>query len=1119
MSKDKAVILQSFSLSYEQEAAVLARYCDVAVTAGAGTGKTRTLVARYLSLLAEGVPLRQIAALTFTRKAAREMRNRVRSQIDAYLTQGDLDDSEAALWRGYYNDLDAARIGTIHNLCADILRAHPAQVAIDPKFVVLDETEAALLIQDAVESTLGWAAETEGLDLLFSLLRERQLIELLTLFLRKRLATREILGAFDPQRILEHWEQQIKLSRESETTRLLADPAFITAGRLLVENEANTPDDKAEQQRRAVLRALQTLHNGPSEDSADALAVLLGINLVGGSQKSWPGGKEQLQEMKEALRTIREIVKLRKLLTIQINAQDETIAAAIPAIFAAAGKAQQVYADLKRERDALDFDDLEDLAIKLLADHPDVQSYWQSQIQALLVDEFQDTNAHQRKFIRLLCPDAGKLFIVGDGKQSIYRFRGADVSVFAAEKEIIKGQNGRLIDLDVSYRAHEALLVGMNQLLQPVLGEDGPHREFWEAPFSALRAGSKEAQPQLGPPFIEFHLALGNKGKALPAAAGALAEQLSRYHHEQGIDYGAMAILCRASNAFQYYEDALDRAGIPYLTVAGKGFYDRPEIRDLLNALQAIADPHDDLALVGLLRSPACGLSDVTLYHLAKARKINQSFWESLQMESSIGDSEEKKRLEWTVDLVRELNLQAGRLSVAAILTQFLARTTYRAILRRAGEGRALRNVDKLVVDVHDSQLVSLSALLEYIQLRRESGSREGEARSMAGGVVQIMSIHAAKGLEFPLVVLGDAGSSSGGSPGTIFDRDLGILLPVKNDDQIRAGIYEFGVYKEEQQESAERARLLYVALTRAEQVLLISGTGKLVKSGLSWSGWLEELAEICGLNAIEINDYDEDGQGCQSFDLLLQDTAVRVAIYEPNYQPVVAESTVGLLESAAVFSPVKALQDPWIKEKGLEEEEEPAQDRLWHRIGESGTHEALRIAGLLTHRALASWRFPGPGFEEWLREQCKVYRLSAEGQVDEIVKRVIIILRALKQNKLFQEIDSAERRLHELPYSIVTDEGLDNGRIDLLFKDARGWAVVDFKTRSFNNNRSSQNYLKAGEAEEQRLRQYGTAVHKLIGERPRLLICILSYSGGSYVHNVNYEDFAAVQSAPEQLP
>ena len=1102
--RDIPAILAAFSLSQAQRAAALARQCDVAVTAGAGTGKTRTLVARYLSLLDDGTPLRRIAAMTFTRKAAREMRNRVRSEIDEYLTQNRLTQEETQRWQTIYNELDAARIGTIHNLCADILRAHPAEAAVDPQFTVLDETQAALLAQEAIESTLAWAVEEAPLTPIFRLFSERSLQQLLALILSKRISVAEVMRDIAPEKIREHWQMKLQINRDRLIDQLLADEALRAARQLLIRSQAGNPEDKAEVQRQAAVNALNGLYEAGSNDNLHYLKALDGINLSGGSQGNWLGGKEELDEVKSALKNVRQMVRDRPLLSLSINEQDEAIAEVMPAIYAAAGQVQESYKSLKMEREGLDFDDLELLAIDLLEKHEAVRSYWQSQVAEMLVDEFQDTNEHQRRFIRLLCPGGDRLFIVGDGKQSIYRFRGADVAVFAVEKDDIDRRGGQLIDLDVSYRAHEALLTGMNQLLKPILGEDWPGRPSWIAPFAALEPGTKQVDPNLAPPFVELQIAVGNKGAALPHAADALAERLSFLHVQSGIAYGEMAILCRASNAFQFYEDALDRAGIPYLTVAGKGFYDRPEIRDLLNALQAVADPHDDLAVVGLLRSPACGLSDVTLYQLSKRQQGDQSLWDSLLKGESLEDDEENGRMQTAVALIRDLNHQAGRLPVAAILAQFLEKTSYRAFLRRAGELRALRNVTKLLVDVHDSQLVSVAALLEYVRLLRESGSREGEARALGGGAVQVMSIHAAKGLEFPLVVLGDAGSGTRSPNGTIIDGDLGILLSNKNQEGDRAASYELGLVQAKEQEQAESDRLLYVALTRAEQMLLINGTVRQNQSGqVIWDGWLGDLAEICGLKEADLSAYDELGAGRQDYDLRIEQTAVRASFFEPGYRFEVMEPEDKISETVQSLAVVTPLQDPVYREEGYDTAAgNGARARLNNEILFGQSDNMDQIMGLVVHDALAAWRFPGPGFDEWVKGRIAGYRLGTEAKVQKVVHASSQMLARLQAHPLGQEMAAAKRRLHEVPYTVERDGWMDNGRMDMLFENKLGWTVVDFKSGYIGSEAGFQRLLNEKGATK-RLQQYGTAVQELLADRPRLILCHLNYLGGIRLHEV----------------
>ena len=291
--------------------------------------------------------------------------------------------------------------------------------------------------------------------------------------------------------------------------------------------------------------------------------------------------------------------------------------------------AASTYEASKRARQALDFDDLEAGALRVLRDHPAACARWQRSVAAVLVDEFQDTNGRQRDLLRALCSRPGDFFAVGDDKQSIYRFRGADVAVFADERRRIVAGGGCETPLDVTYRAHAGLVDAMSGFLAPVLGPADPEQP-WRAGFVRLVADRPEPGPGWDTPHIEMHLALGSKTEgALERAADALAARLiglvederPQIEGEDGslraLHYGDIAVLCRASSSFEAYEDACERAGIPFLTVAGRGFYVWPEIRDLLNTLRALADPSDDAALAGLLRSPAIGLPDSALFPFA----------------------------------------------------------------------------------------------------------------------------------------------------------------------------------------------------------------------------------------------------------------------------------------------------------------------------------------------------------------------------------------------------------------------------------------------------------------------------------------------------------------------
>ena len=1093
-------IIEQLSPNEEQWPAIRVRGKDVVVTAGAGTGKTRTLVARYLSLLADGFPLRSIVAVTFTRKAAREMRNRVRDEIRRYLSQPDLDDGEQRRWQGLYTELDAARIGTIHSLCAEILRAHPAEAGVDPRFEVLEEGQVSLLRRRAVEEAMGWAADEPETARLFLLLGERDLRRTLERLLAKRLDARE---AFDrlPDDLLAHWRKGLEGRQEAVLARLLARPEWREAVATLQEYSASKPTDRIEVQRRAALAAIEGATGSPSERWA-TLAQLDRINLTGGSGAAWPEGG--LTEVKQALRTLRDLWRgAAKEVPDGLNGMDERLAQALPLLRRLFDFACARYEALKQERNALDYDDLEAKALALLRDCPLVRERWQQEVRAVLVDEFQDTNGRQRDLIRLLNGDGGKRFLVGDAKQSIYRFRGADVTVFREERKAIEAGGGAAFDLSISYRAHDSLVEALNALLRPVLGEAEDPDRPWVEPFAPIRAHRQDPIPGLSAPYVELHLTVGSKsGGALDRAADALVARLIELKESAHLDYDDVAILCRASGSFAAYEDALERAGVPFLTVAGRGFYDRPEVRDLLNALQALADPTDDLALVGLLRSPAFALSDAALYHLVRMREEADPvlpLWEVLRERGGDLPGEDGVRAERAVRIVADLHGRVGRASVADVLKGLLDGTDYRAALLRAGQRRAARNVAKLLADAHASGLVGVGEFLEYVRSLRDVGVREGEARALAEGAVQVMTVHAAKGLEFPIVVLGDASYGGGGREGLLLDPDLGVLLPLKDEDGTLPAAYRLGKARADDQEAAEADRLLYVAATRAQEVLLISGCIGLKQDGTpgKMGGWLGRLAGPLGLSERAI-EYDEEGDRVHRVDLQVGTTPVACFVYGPGWKGGRPLASQAERPSAPLHFPLLrriAPEEGTVDRKTAEREREPPQ-RVWRVVPrvEHPTAPAW-VVGLLVHEALAAWRFPGEGFDRWAEACARTYGLTDPRQLSDAVSRARRLLDRFKDHPLFEEMDQAGRRLHEVPYSLVVDGRVESGVIDALYLQDGVWTLVEFKTDEVRDESALERLLETEDYVPQ-VERYIAAVERLVGCRPRALLCLLNCRG-----------------------
>lgn len=1070
-------LVQAVGLSTEQEPAVLAHGCDVVVTAGAGAGKTRTLVGRYLALLETGVSPRRIAAITFTRKAAREMRNRVRAELDSHVRRLPPGTAAAQRWEQIQTSLDAARIGTIHELCSQILRTHPAEAGLDPRFRMLEEGNMAWLQNEAVTDCLAWAVDQPHLHPLFREIGASKLRGLLAALLRRAESGSLQLAA--PEQQLQEWEARLQRAQAESAAAFLADADVAAARAELAACTPLTADDYLAAQRAAVLAAFAAT----GSDGWQALSAIADVKLSGGRQNAWAGGKEEKQRVSDCLKTLRARWQQGPgLLPAVCHEGDRLLAALQAPLAAAAAQAEAFYRARKAEWEALDFDDLERLALELLRGDAGVRSYWQQQLDALLVDEYQDTNDRQRQIINLLSGRPGALFIVGDGKQSIYRFRGADVSVFREEQQRIAAAGGKAQELSTSYRPHEALLQTLNELLPAVMEPAVAADEPWRVPFAPLRHVRQKPAFALQSPYVAVDLAVGNKEDALPRAAAACAARIEslRAQHEE-LRYRDIAILCRASGSFAAYEDALESRGIPYQTIAGRGFYDRPEIRDLLNALQALLHPTDDLALYGFLRSPVIGFDDAALYHLRR-RQLDAglpSLWLALQAD----ESAQGRR---AVALVDRLHRSAGRTAAAAILQRLLEETDYLAALQQAGEGRAARNVAKLLADAQQSGLAQLDDFLTTVR-DVEQKVRSSEARATVDDAVQIMSVHQAKGLEFPVVIIGDVNYEGrrGGSE-LLVQPELGFLFKV--GDGPEPAILTLARQAEQAQEQAESDRIFYVAATRARDMLLLNGNVGVSSGRPSPRGWLKQLFPALGLD--EAGSWEPEAVLAAPAERL---PAVACTLYGEGFTLPPAPAPPPAPPPAPVdWQP--ALLAPVAQPTSRAQAERPP---LWRLapVTERPRAPAWAVGGLV-HEALSAWRFPAAAddaaFHRWAAARARSLGIADAPRQEDAARHVARLLLRLVRHPLYARLDKA-CRFGELPFVYEDDDGLHTGAIDLLFEDESGWHIIEFKS---DRVADIARYAARPQYEAQ-LRRYARAVERLLGLQPDCAICWLGAAGG----------------------
>jgi len=1093
-------ILTSLTLTPTQRKAATLREVPIVVTASAGSGKTRALVGRYLSLLEDGLLLRSIIAITFTDKAAREMRTRIRQQIGEWVT---LDAPRKDWWQAALADLDAARIGTIHSLCAEMLRAHPVEAGLDPHFEVLEEGLASTLRSEAIEAALAWAsADSETVEL-FGLLNENDLRQVLGRLIEKRLDADALLNA-DSRAA---WVQalSVALAPFADDTRVigaietLRDPSAVKAGGEKLATNVNTL-----QQNWSAFESAQA-----AGDWDAAMAALFTMRREGMSGNVGKAGaaKDAVKLLRDAYdQTLNDWLGGAKNTDVPPRwSLDAQVADALPLIRRVFDQMLAEYRRLKDGRQSLDFDDLEAGAVQLLTQYESVRKRWQSEIQAVLVDEFQDTNERQRQIVYALSGfrstldslrPRSTLFVVGDAKQSIYKFRGADVTVFRRVQDDVQESGGQSLSFDLTFRAHKPLVETINALLEPILGADDPARPY-RVPFAPLKAQRKSPHEGIRAPFVEFCLGVGENAEVgRSIAAAALAARLMQMRDEEGVEWGDMALLFRASTAFGVYEDTLERGGIPFVTVAGRGFYDRPEIRDLLNALVAISDPSDDLTMAGLLRSPTIGLSDATIYQLRWNGDQLRPLWNTVQLPTSdlrpLMAEDEAARIERARDIITNLNCWARRATVAEVLKRFLDATGYLAMLGLVeGGARLRRNIEKLLTDAHRSQLVSVSDFLEYVRALRDVGARESEAPVEAGGAVQLMTVHKAKGLEFPIVVLADAAHERRAiAEPVMLDADLGVLLHARDEQGARPVMQQLAARREDDREDAEDRRLLYVASTRAKEKLVVSGHASLKRDGtLSLRGWLARLGEVAGLATIAIKD---ELAAPRTIDL---EFGVSCTLY-PGFPalPSVESSLltarpVGAIDLVPPLTP-SSLERADEKIRTREIEPPP---RVWRVVprAKRPTGPAW-VVGKLVHEAIRRWRFPdAPDFEVFLYPHALEAGLTDQVEIANAMRQARRLLERFRTHPLWPEMNAAER-WHELPYALADDAGI----IDVLYRnEGATWTIVDFKTDEIRH--ADQVACRVAEDKYgEQLRRYADAVEAQLGVRPRTMLVFLNVAG-----------------------
>ncbi len=1107
----------------EQKYAIETEGRSIVVEAGAGTGKTWVLVRRFIYLL-ESNPdwsLDNIVAITFTEKAAREMRTRIRAAINAKVEDNPADSH----WRRHLLHLDRLQVSTIHSLCARILRENSISAGIDPLFEVLDEQEADLLGLEAIRQTIRVLDETDhpSLELLASL-RVYDLRAQLESMMAKR-GTLQLLFADleEPEELLDQWKSAIEDMRTAMwSSQLSANPVLIDIIESLPNMRIIDPDDRLADSVRLAREGCRQVAEG---NLAEACENWRDISLRGGRQASW-GGAIELAELKESLKILREIAKALESAGAfrEVDHTDELAAQHLHLWKRLWDLLQSIYDELKDARQVLDFDDLELLADRLLSSSersPRLLSFL-GHIRHLMVDEFQDTNLIQQRIVSALAPihDSGKLFLVGDAKQSIYRFRQAQVSIFNQVSEEIETATGYApAPLSTSFRTHKSLVAALNFLFDSILSPHSHSPAAYEAVPGPLTS-NREAHDDQGSP-VEMALlpAKDAQENNISAEDGRIweAQWIAERLHElkrtqypvwdknagqyRPFEYKDAAVLFRATTNLPLYEEQFKEFGLPYLTVSGRGFYDRQEVQDLLALLAGLANPADDLNIAAALRSPLFSMSDETLYRLRRHHPDGSLSEDPLPFRKSLQEpppTDQAEIVRRAGSIFAQLWKLADRMEVRSLLREILDMTGYEAVLALSdgATGRQFSNVQKFLSLAMEMGGISLANFLRRLRDLQVREAREGEAlgREPESGAVQLMSIHAAKGLEFPVVVVADLGRMKGAgrrSPYLLSDPAFGLVCKVRdeNGEWVDPASYCWGKWLDERMEEAENKRLLYVACTRAADLLVLSG-----KTGRS-NTWLSEIMETWSVS----------DEGDESEIVKFRDFSIRVhrPVEPPDKSSLIPELT---RESPPEFHqmPLLAKPLPGSRERisvpatrlnqfdGGITAENRIRPAIWRSQRSDQSQRAPGyIVGNIVHRTLAHWECLAYGDDE-LFNVIENYA-QTEGvfpsALADTVHRVHAILTHLKNHEIYEDVSRSTRRYHEVPFNLKTPGGTVHGVIDLLYQGQdEGWHLLDWKTEWTRRNdiqETARQHLP-------QLSAYAHAVERMVGVQPDVRLCFL---------------------------
>ncbi len=1021
------------------------------VEAGAGTGKTTLLVNRICALIESGVAAEKIAAVTFTVKAAGELKQRLRTK----LKEIDSANSKLAL-----QNLDRMTVNTIHGLASEILRTLPVEAKLPPEFLALDELQQSAAVTEfrtdwlmrALDDNLPKSlelADALGLDLLRS--EKKGLAKLFDVLNRSQVDLNDV------------------TTGEAEATEIVP---LVSAIKLQIDQLAQLAlhCKKQDDLLYMIIKELVNWINRIpvhifSREGINWIAEAKVGSSSSGNKTKW-SSQEALEDAREHSAALESTIdELRQLITSLVC--NDIIKWLKPAV---AEFRQQL-----RDNGTIGFDDLLILCRDMLRDSKVARDYFKRRYRHVHIDEFQDTDSIQVEILFFLCEaegahankwqevelTQGKLFVVGDPKQSIYRFRGADVRIYNRVAQIIEAK-GKKLNISRNFRSRPSILSEVNEIFAPVMqGKTDDEADYIALePFEHSQDDPTAVEVLLPPSSYDVGNCNANQSAIFEAVAIAkhIADLKKRVSN---FSYSDVAILMRSGTKVAHLQDALSARGIPFISFMNSAFTSRVEIESLITILTSIANPQHTVATIGALRSPWFAISDdeLSAYKLAGKSFV---YTDVMEADDPVG----------TVLLkLRKWHARGKHVEPSALIEELISVFPIDIIYGLKSEGvlrvQNIQTVCELVRRLEQSGVMSLSAVVERISdIKRLVQSTELEARDESLDAVQILTLHKSKGLEFRYVYLYNYSEKDRAAGEWLLRKSLDGTphqLGISGENKFRTRNWDSIKDANKSAENAELQRLLYVGMTRAKDKLVLplcwsrSGKQPSIPAALKARYQLDELNRPTVTNTGAISTIAEETKKCRFNSLATKPAEARgnPEIDVENYHA----------WQAALATRIRTLNIV------APHDEEAETEVDWSRV-------RARKIGTFVHSVLEQSAKGKP-----LAEAKQLAARSLSVSPDEELEAMEIIQKVLQSNLFTVELQTARRIITELP--IIEDQAnyVAAKFVDLMFETMNGdWILVDYKTDDIPDE--AVNDRK--EHHRRQLEEYGQMFARLMGKPPK---------------------------------